>query len=77
MTRCPTLDEIETAGRPPRPYYRPRLADDYSRSLPVLGALGGCWCGAPHGHDWPGRDQGAPHPRQEEDHAPASQRVPG
>lgn len=29
---------------------------------PVLGGAD-CWCGAPYGHDWPGRDDGAPHPR--------------
>ena len=28
-------------------------------------ALGGaaCWCGEPFGHDWPGKDAGAAHPR--------------
>lgn len=29
----------------------------------TLGWLGGCWCGLPMGHDWPGKDDGAPHPR--------------
>lgn len=24
---------------------------------------GGCWCGEPNGHDWPGKADGAPHPR--------------
>lgn len=33
------------------------------QDLPLLGHLGGCWCGEPSGHDWPGRAQGAPHPR--------------
>jgi hypothetical protein len=23
----------------------------------------GCWCGEPFGHDWPGKGDGAPHPR--------------
>jgi hypothetical protein len=22
-----------------------------------------CWCGGPHGHDWEGKEHGAPHPR--------------
>lgn len=22
-----------------------------------------CWCGRPRGHDWLGREDGAPHPR--------------
>lgn len=30
-------------------------------SWPVL-HCGGCWCGEPCGHDWPGRADGAPHP---------------
>jgi hypothetical protein len=25
-------------------------------------STGGCWCGEPFDHDWPGRDEGAPHP---------------
>lgn len=24
---------------------------------------GNCWCFAPYGHSWPGKDEGAPHPR--------------
>jgi hypothetical protein len=24
---------------------------------------GCCWCFAPYGHSWPGKDSGAPHPR--------------
>ena len=27
------------------------------------GGGGGCWCGADYGHPWPGKDEGAPHPR--------------
>lgn len=23
----------------------------------------GCWCGERNGHDWPGKAEGAPHPR--------------
>ena len=30
----------------------------------VLSA-GGCWCDEPYGHDWPGKADGAPHPRPE------------
>ncbi|MEV7422848.1 hypothetical protein [Streptomyces sp. NPDC091212] len=28
-----------------------------------LGTSARCWCGEPYGHDWPGRADGAPHPR--------------
>ena len=31
--------------------------------LQVIGHGTTCWCGEPMGHDWPGRDEGAPHPR--------------
>lgn len=24
-----------------------------------------CWCLKPLGHDWPGKDDGAPHPRED------------
>lgn len=33
-----------------------------SEHLPVI-AAGGCWCGDELGHDWPGKSDGAPHPR--------------
>jgi hypothetical protein len=29
----------------------------------VIGRLGGCWCGELLGHDWPGKADGSPHPR--------------
>lgn len=32
-------------------------------SSDTIGYLGGCWCGQPHGHDWPLKSDGAPHPR--------------
>ena len=28
-------------------------------------SCGGCWCGKPYTHDWPGKDKKAPHPPQE------------
>lgn len=31
---------------------------------PVI-AGDGCWCGEPFGHDWPGKADGAPHPREQ------------
>ena len=34
----------------------------------VLGSSA-CWCGEPVGHDWDGRDTGAPHPAQHRNHA--------
>ena len=33
--------------------------------LRVLADMSACWCGQPCGHDWPGRADGAPHPRDE------------
>ncbi len=28
-----------------------------------IGRGGVCWCEQPNGHDWPGKTDGAPHPR--------------
>lgn len=46
---------------------RGEAPDERSRRLQresgSLGGGGGCWCGDPWGHDWPGKDDGAPHPR--------------
>jgi hypothetical protein len=51
-----------------------RLTDDPPKSseggpggvvhVPWSSMIGGrgCWCGQPYGHDWPGKDDGAPHP---------------
>ncbi|MER5754372.1 hypothetical protein [Streptomyces sp. NPDC002088] len=39
-----------------------------SKEVPVLdtfGELARCWCGEPSNHDWPGREDGAPHPKEE------------
>ncbi len=34
------------------------------QNLRTLGGGGkGCWCGERYSHDWPGKDQGQPHPR--------------
>ena len=32
----------------------------------TLGLIDLCWCGGPKNHDWPGKNLGAPHPREEE-----------
>lgn len=62
MPRHPTLDEIER--RPDGPQYRRSLRGGArTENLPLMGKLGGCWCGRRYGHAWEGRDQGAPHPR--------------
>lgn len=41
-------------------YTRNRVSDAPLRTI----AGPGCWCGQPHGHDWPGKSIGAPHPRE-------------
>lgn len=48
-------------GRSPYPKRR-RVSDE--STLRTISA-GGCWCGGPANHTWPGHDQGAPHPREE------------
>lgn len=63
MTRLPALDEIERRTDGPRD--QPRLRGGSKiPNLPLLGRQGGCWCGGPYPHDWPGKDAGAPHPRE-------------
>jgi hypothetical protein len=44
---------------------RSRLSD--SEILHPIGSLEVCWCGKTSHHDWPGKEQGAPHPRTEEE----------
>lgn len=46
-----------------------------SRHLPLV-AGPGCWCGAERGHDWPGKGDGAPHPRDPETWQDAARRLP-
>lgn len=36
--------------------------DAYVAATETLGG-GGCWCGQHYGHDWPGKADGAAHPR--------------
>jgi hypothetical protein len=45
--------------------FPPRLRPGGSYSVGVdqtFGAFGGCWCGDRYGHDWPGKEDGEPHP---------------
>lgn len=41
---------------------RPRKSDD--EILHPIGQLDTCWCGLPVHHDWPGKSEKAPHPRE-------------
>lgn len=41
-------------------------------------ACPGCWCGLAFGHDWPGKAEGSPHPREApETWQDAARRLPG
>lgn len=63
MSRLPALDEIE--HRPDSPQARPSFRDNREPSTKRLPPhCGGCWCGEPFPHRWPGKDAGAPHPRE-------------
>lgn len=56
-----TLDQAE--HRPDsRPWREGRKGYAPPEYLRVIDC-GGCWCGEPSGHDWPGKAEGAPHPR--------------
>ncbi len=62
MSWHPTLDDIER--RPDGPQTRPKIRDNREPSTRRMAPGGpGCWCGETQGHDWPGKDDGAPHPR--------------
>jgi hypothetical protein len=65
MTRRPTLDEIERRPDGPATWRRrwPTGTQCAESRLPVLAGTG-CWCGRPFGHDWPGKADQAPHPRE-------------
>jgi hypothetical protein len=41
----------------------PRGSGTGERLRPI--AAGGCWCGKEYDHDWPGKADGEPHPREE------------
>jgi hypothetical protein len=48
---------------------RVRFRDNRDPSIAAGMALGAgdrCWCGEERNHDWPGKDAGAPHPREED-----------
>jgi len=42
--------------------HRPDKVNDESR-LRTMGTPTVCWCGGPLNHDWPGKNDGTPHPR--------------
>lgn len=63
MAWHPTLSSIER--RADHPWDRPRPVTDTQRREGALKVIGtwSCWCGRTDPHDWPGKDIGAPHPR--------------
>jgi hypothetical protein len=63
MAWHPTLESIER--RPDGPQTRPRPPGSKTPGLKTLGGQGGCWCGETYGHDWAGKADGAPHPREQ------------
>lgn len=58
VTEVRGLDEYE------EPDYKPkgRARGGAKQNLRTI-SVGGCWCGKPVNHTWPGRGEGAPHPR--------------
>lgn len=73
MKHLPGLDAYDRDGdaspqarrdrsRMTRPDNRvPGTRPEYDRPL---GIYGECWCGQQNDHDWPGKADGAPHPRE-------------
>lgn len=56
-------DEFEESDWPTRKSTRGGSQSVFARDTI---AAGGCWCGKKFGHDWPGKDAGAAHPRESE-----------
>lgn len=44
--------------------YKERVSDPPRFSI-ANGMPGMCWCGQPYPHDWPGKDNKQPHPRED------------
>jgi hypothetical protein len=65
MSWHPTLSSIER--RSDLVQDRPRPLTDTAWREAALKVIdtGGCWCGEQWPHDWPGKDDGKPHPRRE------------
>lgn len=57
---------ITAAERSSAAKWRRRAAADRTdpEILPTLGSGDDCWCGLPKRHDWPGKNDGIPHPRE-------------
>lgn len=67
MSWHPTLGSIERQSDLPQD--RPRPVTGAQRREAALKVTGGgtCWCGQERDHDWPGKDDGTPHPRRPRD----------
>ena len=65
MTWHPTLSSIERVTDLPQD--RPRPVTDTQRREAALKTISAfwdrCWCGQPYQHDWPGKAERVPHPR--------------
>lgn len=55
---------------------RKSLRGGSKQNLPTIAAPG-CWCGQSFGHDWPGKADDQPHPREAETWQDAARRLPG
>ena len=58
--RAATFDGAVTATRQGN-----RGGEAHVRQSDVTGSINYCWCGLPFDHDWPGKDRGRKHPREE------------
>lgn len=67
MTRLPGLSAYDQSddATPQARRARAAVAADNREPSTRRGAIGGggCWCGEPNDHDWPGKADGAAHPQ--------------
>lgn len=64
MSTSKELKAAFAAERSSRAKYR-RLKNGHGTGEGLRVISGdGCWCGEPFGHDWPGKSDGEPHPKE-------------
>ena len=67
MAWHPTLSSIERVTDLPQDRPRPLTDTQWREARLEVTGTWDCWCGELRDHDWPGKDDGKPHPRREQE----------
>lgn len=62
----PERDLVRTLNEKARPSRKRAGPGGSKDNSPTIAMNEGCWCGRPWNHAYPGKDEGAPHPRYPE-----------